>query len=213
MNRSENIAELAAALAQAQGEMHGAEKDAVNTFYGGNRYATLGSIWEACRGALSANGLSVVQTPECVTADGDKLIVRVVIETVLFHSSGQWIANTLVMPVEKLTAQGVGSAITYGRRYALAAMVGVAPGDDDDGVAVSRPGKPSAKVPDEMDQLISECRQSIATAQTLERLDEIAKSLANMPDIVKQECRQLYSVRRGQLQRRVDSEAKEGVEA
>ena len=129
---SAEIGELAKALAAAQGEMTAASKDATNPHFK-SRYATLASVWDAIRGPLSRNGLSVSQvleTPE----NGPGVIVR----TILLHTSGQWIASRYVMPIaDKLTPQAVGSAITYARRYALSAIVGIAPDDDDDGNSAS----------------------------------------------------------------------------
>lgn len=127
MNRSESIKELAAALAKAQGDMKGAVKDSANPFFK-SKYADLSSCWDACRGALSANGICVVQTP---TMDEH----GVAVETLLAHSSGEWITETLHMPVAKADAQGVGSAITYARRYMLTSFVGIAPEDDDGNAA------------------------------------------------------------------------------
>ena len=129
---SAEIGELAKALAAAQGEMTAASKDASNPHFK-SRYATLASVWDAIRGPLSRNGLSVSQVLETPDA-GPGVIVR----TMLLHSSGQWIASRYVMPIpDKLTPQAVGSAITYARRYALSAIVGIAPDDDDDGNAAS----------------------------------------------------------------------------
>lgn len=129
---SSEIGELAKALAAAQGEMTAAAKDASNPHFK-SRYATLASVWDAIRGPLSRNGLSVSQVLETPDA-GPGVIVR----TMLLHSSGQWIASRYVMPIpDKLTPQAVGSAITYARRYALSAIVGIAPDDDDDGNAAS----------------------------------------------------------------------------
>lgn len=129
---SADIGELAKALAAAQGEMTAAGKDATNTHFK-SRYATLASVWDAIRGPLSRNGLSVSQvleTPE----NGPGVVVR----TLLLHTSGQWIGSRYVMPIpDRLTPQAMGSAITYARRYALAAIVGIAPSDDDDGNAAS----------------------------------------------------------------------------
>lgn len=125
--RSESIAALAAALAKAQGEMQGAVKDSENPFFS-SKYADLASVWDACRAALSKNGLAVIQMPR-----SDENGIEV--ETVLAHSSGEWMSETLRMPVVKTDAQKVGSAITYARRYALAAFVGVAPEDDDGNAA------------------------------------------------------------------------------
>lgn len=130
MTRSESINELAAALAKAQAVIVGAIKDSTNPHFK-SRYADLASVWDACRKPLTDHGLSVAQT---ATTDDQ----RVGVTTLLMHASGQWISDTLLMRPTKDDPQGVGSCITYARRYALAAMVGVAP-EDDDGNAASRP--------------------------------------------------------------------------
>jgi hypothetical protein len=130
--RSESLAKLAEALAKAQGEIKGAAKDSDNPFFK-SKYADLASIVDACRSPLAANGLAVMQFPRS-TAEG------VEVETLLAHSSGEWVAEILSLPVAKADAQGVGSAITYARRYALASMVGVAPEDDDGNAAVKSTG-------------------------------------------------------------------------
>lgn len=127
MERSESIAALSAALAAAQGEITGASKDAVNPHFK-TKYADLAAVWDACRPALSKNGIAVVQP---VSAEG--ATVKVI--TLLTHGSGEWISETLVLEARDASPQSVGSAFTYGRRYGLSAMVGVAPDDDDDGNA------------------------------------------------------------------------------
>jgi hypothetical protein len=131
--QSENIGELAAALAKAQSAMPNASKDATNPHFK-SRYADLASIWDACRKPLTDNGLAVIQAPVSVEAG------YVGLTTTLLHASGQWIAETVSAPLTQNTAQSVGSALTYLRRYALAAMVGVAP-DDDDGNTASQPAQ------------------------------------------------------------------------
>lgn len=130
--QSESINELAAALAKAQGKITGALKDSDNPFFK-SRYADLASVWDACRAALSKNGLAVIQL-----AESDETGVSV--STTLAHSSGQWIRSRLHLRPKDGTPQGMGSAITYGRRYALAAMVGVAQVDDDGNAASGRAG-------------------------------------------------------------------------
>lgn len=127
---SGQLGALAGALAKAQGEMVAAAKANVNPHFK-SKYADLASVWDACRVPLSKNGLAVLQP---VRADGAKVTVT----TVLVHSSGEWISASLTMTAQQNTPQAVGSAITYGRRYGLSAMVGVAP-DDDDGNAASAP--------------------------------------------------------------------------
>lgn len=134
MTTSDAINELATALAAAQGAIRGAVKDAENPHYR-SRYADLASVWDACRAALSANGLSVLQAPRGLVSESGWVVQ---VETRLLHASGQWAADTLTVPVGKPDAQGIGSALTYARRYALASFVGVAPEDDDGNAAVSR---------------------------------------------------------------------------
>jgi len=123
MNKSESITELSKALVEAQKVMEGAKTDGVNPFFK-SKYADLASVWEACRKPLTDNGLSVAQI--CDTVEGLS-----VIETTLLHSSGEWISGRYLLTPVKPDPQSVGSAITYARRYALAAMVGICPEDDD----------------------------------------------------------------------------------
>jgi hypothetical protein len=147
MQSSNAIDQLATALSLAQGTITGALKDSANPFFK-SRYADLASCWDACRAALSANGLSVVQCP-MTDPTGTYLV------TILMHSSGQWIQSSLaVQPmmsrkdkvteeitfIKDETPQGMGSALTYARRYALAAMVGIAQVDDDGAAASGRVG-------------------------------------------------------------------------
>ena len=142
---SATIGSLAAALAKAQGEMSAAQKSSDNTYFK-SKYADLSECWESCRGPLSKNGLAVIQTTEI--KDGDA--IGVVVNTTLAHSSGEWIRGTLFMPLAKKDPQAVGSAITYGRRYGMSAIVGIVADDDDDCEAAmgrAQDGKTAAKQP------------------------------------------------------------------
>lgn len=130
MNKSESIKEIATALAKVQAAMAPAKKDSKNPFFNSN-YADLNSVWDACRILLSSNGLSVTQLNQ-VSDSG------VIVETVLMHSSGEWISGEILLPLDKQNAQGVGSAITYGRRYGLAAIIGIVADEDDDGNKASQ---------------------------------------------------------------------------
>lgn len=123
-NQSDSIKELATALAKAQGVMEGAKKDSLNPHFK-NKYADLESVWDAARKPLTDNGLSVVQIPLGMSDRG-----HLQVHSVLMHVSGEYIGGTIEIPA-KMDAQGIGSAITYARRYALAALVGIAPEDDD----------------------------------------------------------------------------------
>jgi hypothetical protein len=126
VQQSETTKALFTALAAAQSAVQPAAKDSVNPHFK-SKYADLGSIWDAVKPALAANGLSVVQ--EVVGLDGG-----VGITTQINHASGEWLRlGPLKVPTDKSNAHGTGSAITYGKRFALAAALGVVAEDDDDG--------------------------------------------------------------------------------
>ncbi len=129
---------LAEALAKAQGEMKPAHFDKENPHFK-SRYATLSSIVEAIRGPLSKYGLSYIQRVE-ETEKGLNLV------TVLMHSSGEREIGIVPLLVSKQDMQGLGSAITYARRFGLSSMVGAVAEEDDDGnAAVKEPLKPMPK--------------------------------------------------------------------
>ena len=137
IEKSDQINELATALAKAQSAIQPAIKDAENLGFKNaktgkaSKYADLAAVWEACRAPLSANGLSVVQLP------ADTEPGRVALTSMLLHASGQYISATFSMRPMQDTPHGAGSALTYLRRYALAALVGVVADEDDDGNAAS----------------------------------------------------------------------------
>jgi hypothetical protein len=142
MLQSESVKELNTALAKAQGELFAAKKDSINPHLK-SKYADLASVWEACREALSSNGLSVTQMP----AEFQNNIMTLV--TRLSHSSGEWLEQTMTCPVGKPDPQGIGSCLTYMRRYALAAVVGVYQDDDDANSASYAPKERPATLTDE----------------------------------------------------------------
>lgn len=145
---SSDTKEIFSALAKAQAKIEPIHKD--RTADAGKysyNYATLDAVWEAVRPALTENDICTIQSP-CV--DGDDVSVT----TMLGHSSGQWIAGTItlraigktskegvLLPVD---AQSVGSAVSYGRRYTLMAIVGVTPDEDDDGSGGNVTTKPKS---------------------------------------------------------------------
>lgn len=130
MNKSETIGKLALALSKAQGEMKGAVKDTSNPFFK-KSYADLESCWDACRDALKKNELTVTQL---LGFDG----TNDTLTTVLAHSSGEWISGHQRLLYKEATAQGMGAAQTYARRYGLAAIVGIVQTDDDGNEASGR---------------------------------------------------------------------------
>lgn len=157
--QSDSLVNLAAALAKAQGAMENASKDTRNPFFN-SKYADLASVWTACRKPLSDNGLSVVQLPDVKfegapefesykTRNGEerwraKVLTTVSVRTRLLHESGEWLDDVIVAVLPSGDPQSIGSAITYLRRYALSALVGVAP-EDDDGEATARPTNGTAR--------------------------------------------------------------------
>ena len=121
--QSQEIGSLALALSKAQGAFNGANKSSANPFFK-SKYADLHECIEAVKGPLSENELAIIQTTRPNGKDID-------IITTLAHSSGEWIRGVMRMTPKKDDDQGRGSSITYGRRYALAAIVGIAQKDDD----------------------------------------------------------------------------------
>lgn len=127
MNRSDSINELATALAKAQAKLRNPAFDSLNPHFK-SKFASLANVRDTVTPVLAEHGLSVTQWPE--TVDG-----HVAVTTLLAHASGQWISSTLHIPTAKNDAHGAGSSITYARRYALMACVGVVGDNDDDGNA------------------------------------------------------------------------------
>ena len=131
MDKSESVIELFKAMAKFQGELENVEKAKAGHGY---KYATLGNCIDAAKPMLASNGLSVIQ----LMGNDDK--GGVTMETVLGHSSGEYVSSMCVMPIAKLQggggsnpAQIMGASITYMRRYQYAAIIGLAQ-DDTDGV-------------------------------------------------------------------------------
>jgi hypothetical protein len=123
LTTSEQIGELAAALAKAQGEMQAATNDGKNPHFRSS-YATLASIHAAASGPLARNGLAVIQAPG--VSQG-----VVTLSTTLVHSSGQWVECTISAAAKNHGPQAIGSTITYLRRYGFCSLVGVTSADDD----------------------------------------------------------------------------------
>jgi len=137
MNKSESIINLADALAKAQSEMGGAIKGSDNPFFK-SKFADLSSVIKVIKEPFAKHGLSYAQFP--ITADG-----KAGVETILMHKDGGWISSEFLVPLSKQDAQGVGSCLTYARRYALQAMAGIPSEDDDGNVASQQVAAPKAK--------------------------------------------------------------------
>jgi hypothetical protein len=133
VQKSDSITNLAKSLAAFQAEVENPANTAINPHFR-SKYAPLNEILNTVRPTLAKHGLSVLQSP---SGEGDQIIIT----TLLMHASGEWVeADPLVLKADRPTAQGAGSAITYGRRYSLSAVLGISSEDDDDGNGAE--GKP-----------------------------------------------------------------------
>lgn len=138
--RSDKIGALATAIAKAQQQIAAspAMKDALNSY--GRKYADIYSVLRAALPITSANGIAVLQPPVTVEESG-----KIAIDTVLLHGeSEQWIGSRLCVEPDEKTIHGIGSAITYMRRYALSSMLAI-PTEDDDGAAAMGKGMEQAR--------------------------------------------------------------------
>jgi len=144
MRTSENINEIAKALALAQGAMKPAVFDSENTYFkkgnGASKYASLKSCMDCIREPFSSNGLSVVQN---VISQNNMIGIT----TILFHASGQFIEyDTCFFNPKDQTIQGYGGAITYGKRYCLCSALSIVADDDDDGNSATFISKEEAEI-------------------------------------------------------------------
>lgn len=157
MKKSDSITKLAEAFVKCQADMPGVEFDAKNPFLK-NKYASLGAVIKVSAPVLAKHGLAVIQIP--VSSEGEterigppenkdgeavgapvtsrrKGIEAIGLETILLHTSGEWLSDTLFIPLSKekgkSNAQMAGSIISYLRRYARAAALGMYADEDIDG--------------------------------------------------------------------------------
>ena len=181
--QSETIGALAAALSKAQADITGALKDSSNPFFK-SKYADLASCWDACRHQLAANGLSVVQTTR-MTEQGLLLV------TTLAHSSGEWIAGEMPVLTKDASPQGQGSGLTYARRYALAAIVGLAQIDDDAEAAQAR-HKPTPKIDAAL----------IAKIEAIESVEALTKLFKTLDALTRQAHMEAFTAHKKVLESR-----------
>lgn len=162
-----SLNELFSALSKAQAQMHAALKTSDNPFFK-SKYADFGEVVAASRPALSANGLSVIQRIICID-DGNE-----VLHSILGHSSGQYIDSIMRIKPQKSDVQSLGSYITYLKRYAYAALVGVVTEDDDGEGAVIHNGRESGS------NVINDSRpDGIISREQLQTLNQLLSSLSN----------------------------------
>lgn len=142
MKRSESIQAVVKALIVAQGNMGDVRKTATNPAFR-SKYADLAAVVEAVLPALQAAGIAVIQNPSCIFDESGAIVT---VETIFAHESGEWLGAELAIRPTKSDPQAIGSAITYGRRYSLLSLAGVAPEDDDGNSASVQSEAPTTRL-------------------------------------------------------------------
>lgn len=185
---------LLQALHKAMAEMADPKKNATNPAFR-NRYADLGAVLESIEGPLQRHGLILTQQ---IHAEGGATMLV----TTLWHAeSGESMASSTPLQPEKNTAQGLGSAISYMRRYTIKALFCLSDVDDD-GSEASRPARPASK-PGPVTQAVAKATNGtvlsspeivgmMKEAKDIETLDKLAKEARHLPDAEKDEVRAIY---------------------
>jgi hypothetical protein len=213
-NRSEKIGHLVAALAKARRAFKPIKKSAENPFYG-TKYADLASLIDATKEALSAQELAILQ-PVRTVINGS---CQVEVETLLVHSSDEWISSTLVVPCTKGDAQGIGSAITYGRRYSYGAILNLASEEDDDGNAAVGKHRDNGKATDTGEGTINPVQQRsfFAACKTGGRTEkQVAEflqliGLESIEQLSKPDLKQAIDWALGKFQKPLEEQVKDSV--
>ena len=181
MNKSESITDLASALCLAQAEMGGATKNSINPHFKSS-FADLESVIKVIKPAFFKHGLSFIQLP--ITSEGGKGIG---VSTMLMHSSGQWIEGEYLLPLEKVTPQGAGAAITYARRYGLVSLCGIPQIDlDAEDISIQAPVVPEPPAKRVSKALAQSVVALVVSSQASGETSELIEALAELDEIEKQ---------------------------
>lgn len=192
------IADLAAAYVAATGEIENVVKNASNPHFGSN-YADLGAVLDTAKPIFAKHGLALLQCPAMI--EGDKITIL----GILIHTSGQSIQIPTQLPIgQKMTAQAVGSCITYGRRYQWAAVAGMAQVDDDGNHASdSKPrGKreaPGATSSSSGDSYAAQVEGLIARIETTETLADVEALKSEVAEFGDQKVADVFVARKKKL--------------
>lgn len=197
MKTSENVTKISAALLKAQKAITCAAKDATNPHFK-NKYADLPAVINAIKPALNDAGIMFMQTPS--PSDPGSLALT----TRLVHESGEWMEDTATVPLPKNDPQGYGSAMTYARRYSLAAITGLYQ-DDDDGHAASVPRQEMAKpAPKLKNDDIDDVKLAMKESNTLSELQTIFAAAYKKANAIQQaELKTAYDSIKSQLTEKV----------
>lgn len=202
MKTSDNIADLAAALATAQGEFTNPDRNRtvkVALRSGSSyqfAYATLDGILSVVRGPLSSHGLAVIQAVATESVEGQGVLVTVT--TRLLHASGQWLESDM-LAISPGEIQAIGSTITYLRRYSLVSLLAIAAEEDDDGNVAAgnqvqhiKSKKPAVSA--EEDSYITRATAEILTASE-EELLAMAEIIRGKSQVVRDALKVPYATR------------------
>jgi hypothetical protein len=183
MEKSESITELSKALIKVQADLKPALKYKTNPYLK-SKYTDLGGVWEVCRALLQENRLAVIQVGGIDTGGS-------YLETILAHESGEWISGRYPLkPVRADDPQALGSAMTYARRYTLAAILGIVTEDDDAEAAMPRPPEVKqrvkiAPVEERYPEVFAHRPVTAAQLDSLEGFKKAGKSIKNIVDVYK----------------------------
>jgi hypothetical protein len=156
MRQSDQIAELAAALSKAQSEMTGIKRNSVNSFFQSS-YSDLETVLSSVRAALSKQGIAISQVLDFDPNFGT------ILETVLLHTSGQFLSSRVPLNAKANDAQTVGASITYYRRFSAMAICGIAAeSEDDDGESLAGRGQKPFVVSNQSRPLAAAVKQAVA---------------------------------------------------
>jgi hypothetical protein len=183
VEQSQTVSKLFAAVVSAGGELRNPPKDSVNPHFK-SRYADLATVLDTVRPVLAKYKLAVVQLPtELEGGPG--------LATTLVHESGEWMRSTVRLYPGKTDPQGIGSALTYARRYGLQAALGIAADDDDDGQAGSRPAQQQHKQQQPPANVVNMILKDIQNAMNTAALDAIAAKIGKTDGLTDQDKTQL----------------------
>ena len=179
-NMSPTIGKLVEALSKAQAKFDHAKKEVKNDFFK-SKYADLASVIDAVRIPLSENGLAVIQTTGIVAE-------KVVLTTLLAHTSGEWMRAEYPINPIKQDPQGFGSALTYARRYCFSSITGIASEDDDD----ANDGSRIFKTAKQRTKLFNDVKEELLGTENMQELASIWKFRTNDIAKLRQSDEQIY---------------------
>jgi hypothetical protein len=170
--RSESVTDIIKALMEIQPQLHVIKNKTGQVGQQRYGYADLSAVWNACRDLLKEHGMVVTHSSRDTPA-GDGITIT----ATLYHQEGQWMSSSITMKPRSMSPQDMGSALTYGRRYTLASLVGIVVDDDDDGQAASKKGKP-APAPNSLDAKKARIRTLVKAYKGDDKEDIIAECAA-----------------------------------